>query len=94
MSRTNSGILRLEWVSSIGALTPRMSTRPVTSAKLADAHSVLFNGLSSGADVPGGSVTSGVLGSASRTVCDDALPDLVVNWLAYGGLNGYRWDVF
>ena len=63
---------------------PQMSTRPVTPAKLADAHSVLFNGHSSGADVPGGSGTSVVLGWASRTRCDEALPDSAAKTIARG----------
>ena len=63
---------------------PGMSTRPVTPAKLADAHSVLFNGHSSGADVPGGSGTSVVLGWASRTRCDEALPDSAAKTIARG----------
>jgi hypothetical protein len=55
------------------ALSKRqMSTRPVMPAKPTGAQSALFNGLSSGPDVSGGPDTSVVLGSASRTLCDDA----------------------
>jgi hypothetical protein len=46
----------------------------VTSVKLADANSALFNGRVSGPGVSGGFGTSVVLGSASRILCDGPLP--------------------
>jgi hypothetical protein len=82
MSRANSGTVRLESVSTIGALTAADEYETRAAPKSAELHSSLDRRLFSGADVPGSSVTSGVLGSASRTVCDDALPDAVINWLA------------
>jgi hypothetical protein len=56
----------------------------VTSAKLADANSALFNGRSSGPDVLGGSGTSVVVGSASRSLFEDSLPDGAENTVARG----------
>jgi hypothetical protein len=52
-----------------------MSMGPVTLAKLAKARAALYNRCVSTQDVPDGSVTSGVLGLASRILCDDPLPD-------------------
>jgi hypothetical protein len=49
--------------------------------KSTEPHSSPNRRRSSGAEVPGGSVTSAVLCSASRTLCDDPLPDVVVNGL-------------
>jgi hypothetical protein len=61
-----------------------MSTRVADAAKPAGARSARFNGLSSGADVPGGSGTSVVMGWVSRTRCDESLPDGAENTIARG----------
>jgi hypothetical protein len=74
ISRANREALDLCSRCPLAFANRRMSMGPVTLAKLAKAHSALYNGCFSSQDVPGGSVTSGVAGSASRIPCDDPLP--------------------
>ena len=65
------GVLDLCSRCPLALASRRMRTGPVTLAKLAKAHAALYNGCVSTQDVPEGSVTSGVLGSASQILCDD-----------------------
>ena len=69
------GALDLRARCSLALASRRMSMGPVTLAKLAKARAALYNRCFSTQDVPDGSVTSGVLGLASRILCDDPLPD-------------------
>ena len=59
----------------------------MTPPKPDGAQVPLYSGRSSSADVPGGSGPSVVLGSASRTLCDDALPAGAANTIARRGPN-------
>ena len=84
MGRAKPGALDLRKRRQLAHWRQRMSTRADDVPKLAGAHAALFNGLSSGPDVPGGSSTSVVLGWASRTRCDEPLPAVAANTIARG----------